>query len=206
MQENGQNFQNVAADAQPDPVNWGKEVFEWVACIAIAIIVALLIKNFVFTMVKVDGQSMDPTLAHGDRLFTRVMFYNEPEQGDIIIFNPSVSIANRSPQEDVAYVKRVIATEGQTVDITPDGDVVVDGKVLKENYISEKIDLRYHSMEEQLVFPYKVPKDTVFVLGDNRNHSRDSRCAAVGAVPLDNIIGKAQFRLWPLSSFGSLYE
>ena len=203
MEENMNNMQTQ--EPQPDTVNWGKEIFEWVACFAVAIIIALLIKNFVFTLVKVDGASMNPTLSDGDRLFTRVMFYNEPKQGDIVIFNPPISATNKKPNEDIAYVKRVIATEGQVVDINENGEVMVDGKVLKEDYISEKINLGLRYSTGVVDFPFKVPKNTVFVLGDNRNNSHDSRSADIGAVPIDNIIGKAEFRIWPLGQFG-LYE
>ncbi len=200
MEDNLNNVQTP--EPQPESLNWAKEIFEWVACIAIAIAVALLIKNFVFTLVKVDGSSMNPTLTNGDRLFTRVIGYTEPKQGDIIIFHPSISEKNRAPKKDLAYVKRVIATEGQVVDINVNGEVLVDGKVLKEDYISENINI-YAFMTTPL--PFKVPEDTVFVLGDNRNNSHDSRSADVGAVPLENIMGKAEFRLWPLGKFG-LYK
>ena len=203
MEESANNLQTP--EPQPENLNWAKEIFEWVACFAIAIVVALLIKNFVFTLVKVDGASMNPTLENGDRLFTRVIFYSEPEQGDIVIFNPPVSATNKAPNEDIAYVKRVIATEGQVVDINENGEVLVDGKVLKEDYISEKINLGLRYSGGVVDFPFKVPKDTVFVLGDNRNNSHDSRSADIGAVPIDNIIGKAEFRIWPLGNFG-LYE
>ena len=135
MEESANNIQTP--EPQPENLNWAKEIFEWVACFAIAIVVALLIKNFVFTLVKVDGASMNPTLENGDRLFTRVIFYSEPEQGDIVIFNPPVSATNKAPNEDIAYVKRVIATEGQVVDINENGEVLVDGKVLvKHGYSS----------------------------------------------------------------------
>jgi signal peptidase I len=203
MEESANNLQTP--EPQPESLNWAKEIFEWVACFAIAIVVALLIKNFVFTLVKVDGASMNPTLENGDRLFTRVIFYSEPEQGDIVIFNPPVSATNKAPNEDIAYVKRVIATEGQVVDINEEGEVLVDGKVLKEDYISEKINTRLPYSARWVDFPFKVPKGTVFVLGDNRNNSHDSRSSDIGAVPIDNIIGKAEFRIWPLGNFG-LYE
>ena len=134
---------------------------------------------------------------------TRIIAYSEPQQGDIIIFNPSISEEDRSPNKDLAYVKRVIATEGQTVTINEDGKVEVDGEVLSEDYISETI----RGLDPNATkFPFTVPEDTVFVLGDNRNRSHDSRSKDVGAVPIDNIIGKAQFRLLPFESFGTLYK
>lgn len=183
--------------------NWKKEALDWTLSIVIAIVIALIIRNFIFTMVKVEGESMHPTLSDGDKLFTRIIGYTKPSQGDIIIFNPPLSESDRSPNKGIAYVKRVIATEGQTVDITPYGEVSVDGKVLKEDYISETIKTVAVNGTQ---FPFEVPEDTVFVLGDNRNRSHDSRSRDVGAVPLDNIIGKAQIRLLPIKSIGTLYK
>ncbi len=182
--------------------NIKKEIIDWVVSIVVAVVIALTIRTFIFTMVRVDGVSMDPTLAHGDTLFTQIIGYS-PKQGDIVIFHPSKSATDRSPNKDTAYVKRVIALEGQTVDITSDGDVVVDGKTLKEDYIADKIRTIVPGGTE---FPFTVPKDTIFVLGDNRNRSHDSRSTDVGAVPLDNIIGKAQIRVFPFKTMGSLYK
>ncbi len=207
--ENNENFDNFAEQPVEDTnesktsskKNWKKEVMDWVVSIVLAIIIALIMRNFVFTLVEVDGESMYPTLEDGDRLFTRIIAYNRPQQGDIIIFNPSISEEDRSPNKDTAYVKRVIALEGQTVDIQ-DGKVIVDGVILEEDYISEEI---YGKSQNATEFPFTVPKGTVFVLGDNRNRSHDSRSKDVGAVPLDNIIGKAQLRLLPFETFGTLY-
>ena len=185
----------VPADVKP-PFNWKKEALDWVTSIAVALIIALLIRRIVFTLVRVDGPSMNPTLTHNDTLFTSRLMYT-PKVGDIIIFRPPAS--PKTP-----YVKRVIATEGQTVDIDPlTGTVTVDGKAYDEPYIAEPIQpSRMGDME----YPFTVPEGTVFVLGDNRNNSHDSRDSDVGAVPVKNIIGKAQFRLLPLSTFGSLYK
>lgn len=185
----------VPADVKP-PFNWKKEALDWVTSIAVALIIALLIRRFVFTLVRVDGPSMNPTLTHNDTLFTSRLMYT-PKVGDIIIFRPPAN--PKTP-----YVKRVIATEGQTVDIDPlTGTVTVDGKAYDEPYIAEPIQpSRMGDME----YPFTVPEGTVFVLGDNRNNSHDSRDSDVGAVPVKNIIGKAQFRLLPLSTFGSLYK
>ena len=185
----------VPADVKP-PFNWKKEALDWVTSIAVALIIALLIRRFVFTLVRVDGPSMNPTLTHNDTLFTSRLMYT-PKVGDIIIFRPPAS--PKTP-----YVKRVIATEGQTVDIDPlTGTVTVDGKAYDEPYIAEPIQpSRMGDMES----PFTVPEGTVFVLGDHRNNSHDSRDSDVGAVPVKNIIGKAQFRLLPLSTFGSLYK
>ena len=189
-----QEILEVTQENTQKPFNWKKEALDWVVSIALALIIALVIRKYIFTLVKVDGPSMNPTLTHGDTLFTRRIMYT-PEVGDIIIFRPP-----NSPK--TPYVKRVIALEGQTVEIDPiTGAVTVDGKTYDEPYIQEPI-RRMGDME----YPFTVPEDTVFVLGDNRNNSHDSRDSDVGAVPVKNIIGKAQIRLLPVSTFGSLYK
>lgn len=196
MDELNDNIQQgtIAEDNAKQPFNWKKEALDWFVSIAVALIIALLIRRFIFTLARVDGPSMNPTLEHGDTLFTSRLMYT-PEVGDIVIFRPP-----NSPK--TPYVKRVIALGGQTVDIDPiTGAVTVDGKTYDEPYIKEPI-VRMGNME----FPYKVPENTIFVLGDNRNNSHDSRDTDVGAVPVKNIIGKAQFRLLPLNKFGSLYK
>ena len=169
-----------------------KEVLDWVISIAVAVILALVIRNYVFVLVKVDGQSMVPTLHHGEYLYTNRFFYT-PANGDIVIFTPP-----NNP--DVKYVKRVIATAGQTVAV--DGQnhtVTVDGKVLDEPYINEAM-----NSAGNMEYPCTVPEGYIFVLGDNRNHSKDSRDRSVGLVPVENVTGEATLRLWPLSEFGKI--
>ncbi len=169
-----------------------REVYEWVQAIAIAIVLALLINHFLFSIVQVDGSSMEPTLEHGQRLIVSKLLY-EPQNGDIVII--------KSSRLKKFIVKRVIAVEGQTVDLDPrTGDVTVDGEVLEEPYIKEKL----RSAGSVLSFPLTVAEDTVFVMGDNRNNSLDSR--AIGLIPRREVVGKAVFRIWPLSAFGGLSE
>ncbi len=172
---------------------WKRELLEWIESLGVAIIVVLLLTNFVFRFVVVDGNSMEPTLHHQNRLFVYRLGY-EPDNGDIIVFKP------RGDQNRY-YIKRVIAVEGQTVDIK-DGEVYVDGEKLHEEYISAKIMSDYPGQ-----YPKIVPEDCVFVLGDNRNASRDSRDeTGVGMVEEDSIVGKALFRVLPLSQLGGLYD
>jgi len=195
MDEFNRTEETTAVAEEPQKsFNWKKEALDWFVSIALALIIALLIRRYVFTLVKVDGLSMNPTLTHGDTLFARRIMY-KPEVGDIIIFRPA-----NSPE--TPYVKRVIALEGQTVDIDQStGGVTVDGVLYDEPYILEPI-YRMGDME----FPFTVPKDSVFVLGDNRNNSHDSRDSDVGAVSIKSIIGKAEFRLLPIATFGSIYK
>lgn len=171
-----------------------REILEWVLCIGIAVAVALFIKTFIFTVAEVDGNSMLDTLHHKERLITWKLGYS-PKQNDIIIFEPKESTA----QAKRFYVKRVIATEHQTVDIDYiENAVYVDGEKIEEPYIYEEmIDLNPYDVDH-----WVVPEDHVFVMGDNRNNSRDSRSSGVDFVSLDSIEGKVVFRFWPLSKIG----
>lgn len=163
-----------------------REILEWILCIVIAVGLALIIRHFIFNVVKVDGASMENTLKHNDRLIVWKLGYS-PEKEDIIVLHQ----ANHKP-----YIKRIIATEGQTVDIDFfTHEVYVDGKKLDEPYIKEPTALR-----GDVKYPVTVPEDCVFVMGDNRNNSSDSRFSDVGMVHKSDILGKAIFRFWPLSS------
>ena len=187
---NNELNKNVCSEEKPKK-STQREILEWVLVILSALVIAWVIKSYVFVIAKVDGPSMNPTLKHEDRLFLWKLGY-EPENGDIIV----LQLPGNEP-----YVKRVIATEGQTVEIDfVTDEVKVDGKVIEEKYILEKNMNEYcgvYGMEK-----ITVPKDHVFVLGDNRNNSKDSR--QIGTVPEEYIMGKAMFRIWPFNSFGSL--
>ena len=172
---------------------WKRELLEWVESLGVAVIVVLLLTNFVFRFVIVDGSSMEPTLHHRNQLFVYRLGY-EPDNGDIIVFAPR-------GDKNRYYIKRVIAVEGQTVDIR-NGEVYVDGERLEEDYIAAKITGEYPGQ-----YPKTVPPDCVFVLGDNRNASRDSRDeTGVGMVEEKSIVGKALFRILPITQFGGLYD
>lgn len=199
-----------------------KEIWEWVYTIAIAVIIALLIKTFLFDIVKVDGSSMYPTLHDNDRLIVTKLNYT-PEQGDIIILDSTYKkrdayfdkLATDEGKDELSafekllskgklpdaikpiyYVKRVIALPGQTIDLI-DGYVYVDGEKLDEWYY-DGITLPFDTAVE---FPLTVEDDTVFVMGDNRMHSKDSRSSDLGLVPFDAILGKSQLRIWPINTF-----
>lgn len=171
---------------------WKAELLDWIESLGIAVIAALLIVNFVFTFVRVSGESMEPTLQNNNSLFVFRLGY-EPKNGDIIVFKPV-------GDPDKYYIKRVIATEGQEVDIR-DGKVYVDGEELNEPYIQGITFDRYNT-----VYPKIVPEDCVFALGDNRENSRDSRdMTSVGMIKKKSIVGKAWFRLFPFDKIGELY-
>ena len=158
-----------------------REILEWLLSILIAVLLAAVIRQFIFTVVKVEGPSMQPTLSNNDRLIIWRLAY-KPDNGDIIVL-----------QKDgyPPYIKRVIATEGQTVDIDfSTGDVFVDGVKLNEPYINN---LTINN--EGVQFPVTVPENHVFVMGDNRSHSGDSRSEKIGLVDTRRILGKAVFQL-----------
>ena len=188
---------------EPSTTNWKKELRDWVAAIAIAVALALIIRNFVFTLVKVQGQSMEPTLQNSDRLYVNRFLYN-PEKGDVIIFVPE-----SDPEHP--YVKRVIATEGDSVYIDfKTGEVFVNGQLIEEPYIKEKTRLSgsyIMSLVAQGNYgpdtPIVIQEGHVFAMGDNRNNSKDSR--EIGQVPVDEILGGAVFRFWPLDNIGGLH-
>ena len=149
-----------------------------------ALVVVLMIYTFGFKSVAVDGTSMLPTLQHGDRLITTA-FCIEPKQGDIIISTQPNAFGN-------SIIKRVIATENQKVDINfSTGDVFVDGVLLNEPYINN---LTLNN--EGVQFPVVVPENHIFVMGDNRQGSTDSRSDMVGFIREEYILGVAKLKIF----------
>ena len=161
--------------------------------IYILAVVSLLCLIF-FRIVVVSGSSMYKTLVDGDYLLlVSNVLYRQPEQGDIIV------ASKQSFDGGKPIVKRVIATEGQTVDIDFDAGIVyVDGQALEESYTYTPTNL-----EEGISFPVIVERGHVFVLGDNRNHSRDSRSVEIGQLDEREILGKAVFLFMPGTNEGT---
>lgn len=210
---------NSAVDEVKNTFNLKKEVFEWFYTIIIALLIAFIIKGFLFDLVVVDGPSMTPTLLNGDRLIVTKLNY-EPQQQDIIVLDSTYKDRNtyydtmgelniaqkaieyfRLPKnlKRKYYVKRIIGLPGQTVDIIG-GKVYVDGEQLGEPYYAGET-ISYDSRVE---FPFTVSDDCVFVMGDNRPNSKDSRSSELGEVPIKAILGKCQIRLFPFNSFGKI--
>ena len=170
------------------------ELFDWAQNIAIILTVVVLIFTFAVRIIGVEGRSMEPTLHDGDWMLISDLFY-EPEYGDIVVLRKTQFM-------EQPIVKRVIATEGQTIDIDfNSGTVTVDGIKYNEPYINELTLQRF-----DMTFPQTVPEGCVFVMGDNRNHSSDSRMEKLGMVDKRYILGKLICRLLPISSFGAVEQ
>ena len=166
----------------------GRDLYEWVQSLVGSVLVVVAIFTFVIRMMGVDGHSMLNTLQHGDRLLVvNSMLYHDYKYGDIVI------LRKNGVFDDDPIVKRVIAVEGQTVDIDfAEGIVYVDGEALEEDYIREPT-----YTAEGTEFPLTVPEGSIFVMGDNRNGSSDSRDYRLGTVDTRYVIGKAVFLAFP---------
>ena len=164
-----------------------RELYEWVQALVGSVLTVVLVFTFVIRLIGVDGHSMVPTLQDGDRLLVlNSMLYSDYKYGDIVVLRKEAFL-------EEPIVKRVIATEGQTVDIDFDAGVVyVDGQALEEDYINEPT-----CLEEGTEFPLTVPEGSIFVMGDNRNRSSDSRDSRLGTVDTRYVIGKAVFLAFP---------
>ena len=174
----------------------GAELFEWLQMVLICVVGAVIAFNCVVRLSVVDGHSMDPTLEHGELMLVWTAGY-EPKQGDVVVLNKTTA----DFLGEAAIVKRVIALEGQSVDIDyGSGTVYVDGVALKEDYILEEMYLPGNPHMQRTHF--EVPEGEVFVLGDNRNGSTDSRDDRLGSVHEDYILGKAIAAIWPIGKLG----
>ena len=165
----------------------GRDLYEWAQALVCSVLAVVLLFTFVIRLIGGDGHSMVPTLQDGDRLLVlNAMLDSDYQYGDIVVLRKDTFL-------EEPIVKRVIATEGQTVDIDfVSGAVYVDGELLEEDYINEPT-----YVEEGTEFPLTVPEGSIFVMGDNRNHSSDSRSSDLGTVDIRYVIGKAVFLLFP---------
>lgn len=165
----------------------GRDLYEWVQALVCSVLTVVIVFTFVIRLIGVDGRSMLPTLQHGDRLLVlNALIYDDYQYGDIVVLRKETFMEN-------PIVKRVIATGGQTVDIDfSTGSVYVDDQVLHEDYINELTFL-----EEGMDFPLTVPEGSIFVMGDNRNASSDSRNDRLGTVDTRYVIGKAVILAFP---------
>jgi signal peptidase I len=185
----GQPEEEAATEEQP--VTFARWLGELVLMVALAFLLASGIRAYVIQPYVIPSSSMEPTIEISDRVLANKFIYrfDEPQRGDIVVLDDPTGTVQ-------TLIKRVIATGGQTVDLQ-DGKVVVDGQVLAEPYT-------HGQPSEPMVveMPYLVPEDSVWLMGDNRTNSADSR--VFGAVPLSEVRGKAMFTFWPLDRLGGL--
>ena len=170
-----------------------RSTVEWALVIAGALLVALVIKTFLFQAFYIPSASMEPTLKVGDRVLVNKLSYraHEVNRGDLVVFERPPG----EPETEIKdLIKRVVALEGEEVE-GRDGRVFVDGKALDEDYLAEVVFTTDFG-------PLFVPEDSVFVMGDNRGDSRDSRI--FGPIPEDLIVGRAFVRVFPLGDLGFL--
>ena len=199
-----------AAEERPHRSFWA----ELPILVLIALVAAILIKTFLAQAFYIPSTSMLPTLEVNDRIMVNKLAYQfgEPEAGDIVVFESPFAVDEREPFLTVAVrtvaesigirtasidddlIKRVIAVGGQTVEIRSN-TVFVDGQPLDESYLANGAAMR--DMD-----PITLELDEIWVMGDNRNNSGDSR--RFGAIQVDSVVGKAFVRLWPLDRFGNL--
>lgn len=170
-----------------------QQVLETILYFSFLLLAVLVIQRFIVQPVEVDGKSMETTLSDGNHLLLEKVSYlfGEPKRFDVIVFQPYMK------KKEMYYIKRVIGLPGETVQII-DNIIYINGKPLIENFGKEN-EIRFDGIAEN---PIKLSDDEYFVLGDNRNNSKDSRSEAVGPIKRKSILGKAWCRIWPLNQLG----
>ena len=192
-----------------------EEIFDWIEIFSSALMTVILLFTFIFRLVTVQGPSMEYTLHGGDMSYGGGVkdnliisrFAINPKPGDIVV----IQVPN--PIYDTPIIKRVIATEGQTVDFDFDNWVVtVDGNPIDEPYVNYEYTIDANGnqtlrpMKQEDIFlnslPITVGDGKIFVMGDNRNHSSDSRSSTIGQVDVRNVVGRVLIRVFPFDKFG----
>ena len=183
------------AETKPSPERFFAEIYDFLEIFVISACFVIILFTFVFRLARVDGPSMEDTLIENEILVVSDLFY-EPEPGDVLVFYELKGRFHES------IVKRVIALEGQVVDIDFETwTLTVDGKVIDEPYRKLTNDILRTA---EIAFPYTVPEGHIFVMGDNRNHSSDSRVREIGPVDTRKIVGEVKLRVLPISKFGEV--
>lgn len=187
------NSDNTPKPADEQTPGWQKTLIENVRLVAIALTIAIFVRFFIAEPRFIPSPSMVPTLAVGDRLLIEKVSYHlhPPTRGDIVVFEPPPQLQEYGYRASQAFIKRVVGLPGQQVKVSQ-GKVYVNGEALAERYILEA-----PQYEMPLV---TVPAGQLFVMGDNRNDSNDSH--VWGFLPIENVIGRAALRFWPLEKAG----
>ncbi len=173
-----------------------RNMVEWALVIVGAIVVAFLVKTFLVQAFQIPSASMHPTLLEGDRVLVNKLSYDlhDVNRGDVVVFARPKSM-NAGPNDPDDLIKRVIGLPGDTVQ-TKDGHVYIDGRELDEPYLAED------TVSDGIDDPVTIPEGHLWVMGDNRGDSQDSR--VFGPIPEDDVVGRAFLIMWPLSRIGSL--
>ena len=171
-----------------------REIFSMMFYLIFVVVATLLIIRFVGQRTEVSGHSMEDTLDDGDNLIVDKLTYRfrDPVRYDIIVFPYKY-------KEDTYYIKRIIGLPGEMVQITEEGNILINGEILEESYGREVMKSPGIAAD-----PIILGEDEYFVLGDNRNASADSRDPSVGVISGKDIVGRAWLRIWPLNKFGIL--
>lgn len=194
-----------------------KEIGEWLICFVIAYVIYLILNYFVGTISGIKQASMYPTAKEGEKVVIsrRILWSKKIKKGDIVTLESPDGTSKKGLAEynkhngiswftynilgigKTSYIKRVIAVEGEHIYISEEGEVFIDDEKLEETYLTEEETLRIGE-----IYDIKVPKGYVFLMGDNRDDSKDSR--VFGVVPLSKINGKVKVRIWPLNKIGAI--
>lgn len=174
--------------------DWKREAIDWAKALAVAGILVIVIRVFLFSPYIVDGPSMQPNFHTGERIIVNKILYDirEPKRGEIVVFHSGY---------EADYIKRIVALPGETIEVQGD-EVIVDGQRLPEPYIQAEVDAAaaaggsYNRTKNSA--RQTVPEGHVFVMGDNRPNSHDSR--DIGFIPFEDIVGRADVVIWPIGA------
>lgn len=187
------NKKNNAKEQVSPEVQARREAYDWIQSLISALLICVLVFVFVIRIMDVNGSSMVPTLKNGDKVLVSGLLY-EPDRGDIVVFKKD------SYNDNKALVKRVIAVAGDTVNIDFDNGIVyVNGEAIEEAYLDGSTNNKL-----DFIGPQTVPENCLFVMGDNRNASTDSRDKRIGMVDKRLVIGKVLLVVYPFSDFGGV--
>ena len=190
----GAEHEGVKKEAAGEAATMVQELYQTLRSLVGIVLVIIALFTFVLRVTVVDGRSMENTFHHGDVVLTWALGY-DPEPGDVVVLT-------KTSFREQSIIKRVIATEGQTVYVDYlTSTVFVDGVALDEPYIKERMHMLYFG---EGINNVTVPEGCVFVMGDNRNDSSDSRDPSLGIVDERCIIGKAAFVVFPFTAFGAV--
>ena len=175
-----------------------RSAVEWVAVIVGALVVALVVKTFLFQAFYIPSGSMEPTLRKGDRVLVNKLSYDlhDIHRGDIVVFELPKDKVGPDGIKDL--IKRVVGLPGEVIESRV-GQVYIDGKLLKEPYLPAGVTTNNPPIEKQT-----VPEGHIFVLGDNRDNSADSRFSNRGPIPIKDVVGRAFLEVWPPTDIGGL--